>query len=41
VIRWRNLQGDLEMLHELEKSHPAPLSSASQAENRSLKHIKS
>jgi hypothetical protein len=23
VIRWRNLQGDLEMLHELEKSHPA------------------
>lgn len=32
VIRWRNLQSDLQMLHELEKRQQAPLSSASQVE---------
>lgn len=32
IIRWRNLRGDLEMLHELEQRQQAPLSSASRAE---------
>ena len=41
VIRWRNLRGDLEVLQELEERQHAPSSSASKAENRSLKQVKS
>jgi hypothetical protein len=36
AIRWRNLNGDLEVLHELEKRQVTPLSSASQAEKARL-----
>jgi hypothetical protein len=40
VIRWRNLQRDLEILTELEKSQATPLTSASPLENRSLNELK-
>jgi hypothetical protein len=40
VIRWRNLRGDLHVLHDLEKRQQSPLNSASQAENRQLKQVK-
>jgi hypothetical protein len=38
VIRWRNLRGDLDVLHELDKR--PPVSSASQAENKPLEQLK-
>jgi hypothetical protein len=41
VIRWRNLQRDLEILTELEKSQATPHTSASPLENRPLNELKS
>jgi hypothetical protein len=41
IIRWRNLQRDLELLAELEKSQTTPHTSASPLENRPLDQLKS
>jgi hypothetical protein len=41
IIRWRNLQRDLEILTELEKSQASPHTSASPLENRPLNELKS
>jgi hypothetical protein len=40
IIRWRNLQRDLEMLTELEKSQAIPHTSASPLEKRPLNQLK-